>query len=907
MNRASSEFSKIHSFDVVDGLADCSRWYSPMEGPLTRIAKIAVVNSLGAKDLCRILFGSRLLNQHARPFHGRSLLGGQWMRKRGDLHPLAESISDSALEHSCGRWARWIGSDMHFRYCPECLNSGFQSVVYQIDAIQKCPLHDVDIVDSCLECGARTAPYAVTEEVLRSPIHCLHCSSPLGQSWRKGSEMVWWQQQSDIRPLHEMHIWLHQVGRAVLKWPGLDSWLTHVGDGAYHVNKRKAVFSVLANLYPLPTSIKASAPELHVVFGNCEEASILNRAATLHTDELEQRTAIYKSIKRHAYRSHRLNLALGGRDRGGRYKVDWRTDAIVPERVSTSPFEHALLIWQSRFEDGFRSRSLNLGGCTSSASTVLRVGMATWPVNWCTDAASWGRFAYLCMLEDIWTAQQWQSEIAALATPESVATDLYSLPISCRTAWLETYSKWLPRLSSKSEDWSQSISAFQWQVNPGNSRLVTVSLNHQRPHMATIESSDQLVGITAAQAAVGAARHGELGQRPAFAPLESLVAPQNLRGCSLVGGLHGDHSNEIELVRKWTQLAVSDASRKSRIYAAEKLLNWAYFCRHKALSFLTREDFAEFGVFLGNPEPAAWWVCEKSISKGSPRWAPFTGALSQSSRRAVMSVVANLAAWFTEKGYATLFCAHGKRALKNGFANSIGCPNSSISASAGARMTEPEWLCVMRFLYSEPELSSDELVSKLIVELLYFGALSVSEALRLTFANLIPPDSDHSYWTIAVIDGRGQWSRAVQVPPPLGQTLAAWSAMVQPGKVVVDDVADCIGTDRRLLNEFDAQEIHRRIKRVFRESACRALTSEEQSIAPLLMTRTVKSFRGAFSAHLTGIDPLMPGTRPIDGWTISQLAGKSPGPYWRKPGSERLWTIMPLVEPPEVAPEFRSA
>lgn len=710
--------------------------------------------------------------------------------------------------------------------------------------------------------------------------------------------MVSWKQQSNIQPLREMQVWLNQVSQAGVNWPGLDAWLSRASEGAYHIDKRKAVFAVLANLYPLPTSIQASAPELHIVCGDCEETSISNRAATLHPDELDRRTAIYKSIKRHVYKSHKLNLALGGRDRGRRYRVDWRADAIVPKHASTAPIEHALLIWQSRFEDGFRPMSLNARDCASRGATVLRVGMAIWPVNWCTDAASWGKFAHLCMLEDIWTAQQWQLEIAALTPPELVSTDLYSLPNSCRAAWLEAYSKWLPRLSSKSEDWSQSISTFQWQVGPGETKLVAVSLNHGRPHMAPIEANDHVIGFAATPVEATTTRHSEAGHRPAFAPLESLVAPQDLKGSALVGGTHEGHSDEVELVREWTQLAASNASRKTRIYAAEKLLNWAYFCKIKALSSLTREDFAEFGAFLGNPEPAAWWMCGKSARKGTPQWAPFTGPLSQSSRRTMMSVVANLADWFTEKGYATLFCPHGQRALKNGFANSIDCLNSSISASHGSRITEPEWLCVMRFLYSEPALNGDELASRLIVELLYFGALTVSEALRLTFANLIPPDADHSHWTITVIDSRGQWSRSVPAPPPLGQTLAAWSALAQGGEVVVDDVADCINIDRRLLNEFDAQEIHCHIKRIFRESARRAEMPDEQSIAPLLITRTVKSLRGAFSVHLTGIDPLMPGTRPLDGWTISQLAGRRPGPYWRKPGSERLWTVTPRVEPP---------
>lgn len=71
---------------ILSGLVDYRRWARTYEGPYSRACKLGVLNVLGADNLCRMLFGRGLLTSHAKPLHGRSLLGGAWLRETGKQH-----------------------------------------------------------------------------------------------------------------------------------------------------------------------------------------------------------------------------------------------------------------------------------------------------------------------------------------------------------------------------------------------------------------------------------------------------------------------------------------------------------------------------------------------------------------------------------------------------------------------------------------------------------------------------------------------------------------------------------------------------------------------------------------------------------------------------------------------------
>ncbi|WP_082855048.1 TniQ family protein [Paraburkholderia phytofirmans] len=53
----------------------------------------------------------------------------------------------------------WMFSS-RFRFCPKCLAGGFHSFWFQLDCLQQCPVHRVQLVDKCLCCGGRAGNYA---------------------------------------------------------------------------------------------------------------------------------------------------------------------------------------------------------------------------------------------------------------------------------------------------------------------------------------------------------------------------------------------------------------------------------------------------------------------------------------------------------------------------------------------------------------------------------------------------------------------------------------------------------------------------------------------------------------------------------------------------------------------------
>lgn len=65
----------------------------------------------------------------------------------------------------------------YVRFCPVCMESWFHSSIHQLEGLQKCPLHGVDLVSSCPGCGRKIfldgAP-----EYLQQPLYCHGCGRP---------------------------------------------------------------------------------------------------------------------------------------------------------------------------------------------------------------------------------------------------------------------------------------------------------------------------------------------------------------------------------------------------------------------------------------------------------------------------------------------------------------------------------------------------------------------------------------------------------------------------------------------------------------------------------------------------------------------------------------------------------
>ncbi|MGB9989864.1 hypothetical protein [Pseudoduganella rhizocola] len=70
--------------------------------------------------------------------------------------------------------ARWRESS--FRYCPICLEACYHSDLYQCRALTACPLHHVPLSITCYSCGAPTAKYGWSREMINRPYECSRCA-----------------------------------------------------------------------------------------------------------------------------------------------------------------------------------------------------------------------------------------------------------------------------------------------------------------------------------------------------------------------------------------------------------------------------------------------------------------------------------------------------------------------------------------------------------------------------------------------------------------------------------------------------------------------------------------------------------------------------------------------------------
>jgi len=864
-----------------NGLIDCTYWNSTYEGPFTRLAKLGVVNGMNASELCTRLFGRKLLVHHARPFHGRSLISCKWMNTGKNVHSFASSIGNSALEQACGRWAQWISSDLHFRYCPVCLDQGFQSAIFQIDALLQCPVHKTPILNTCTNCGEKTTAYALTEESFRSPMHCHHCLFPLSEAWRCGQDLSLWQVLQDQTPFQDMQRWLTDVVQAKINWPEVDSWYAESGPEVWRESKRTAVFAALASVVPLPHSALVSAQKLHVFKGACESLSDAKTINFLRQDEVDCRTAIYKSIKRNANKNLGLNLAMNDPISENRFKIDWVTAALLPDHHSVDPSEHGLLVWQRRFEE--RAFPASFDGLRTGAGSIkqLRTGILNWPVNWHTDAYTWGKFTYLCLAEDLWTASRLNRELMAdelngLMTPE------FRNDRPGHKAILEGYSKWMSRLSPRLEVWPMSIAAFQWQPNPGQPVLIVFAIDRNRSDVAPIDvKARDSVPIDHAAQGSDATFTTSTG-RPPISPIDRLVAPAGLSGRT------DTRPSDVELVKRWVAESNCESSERSRRSACEKLLNWAYFKKGKAIASLSSTDFTDFSEFLANPEPSTWWITQKATRRAVADWVPFKEGLKQRSRLTVLTLVTEFFKWLSDKDYADLRFAYERRRLDLGKANIGLTAQAPLPTPKFQSLTEAEWLCVMRFLanHSLPDSLPSE--AKLIIELLYYGGLLVPELLNLTDSDIFPPSGTQKYWRIGVVNRKGELRRTVLAPPPLSHSLACWST------ARTFFAAGACGNPEPCF-DVSAITVHRCIKVIFRKAALAASANGQHVEAKLLTIRTALSIRDAFLTHVTGQVPIRRGYISID--MLAALSanmsarGETPGPAWLRPGSERLWTL----------------
>lgn len=115
-----------------------------------------------------------------------------------------------------------------------------------------------------------------------------------------------------------------------------------------------------------------------------------------------------------------------------------------------------------------------------------------------------------------------------------------------------------------------------------------------------------------------------------------------------------ESSNDAGAIACW--LTVQDKKKTRDVYRKEavRLMAWAIMVRHKALSDLVLRDMVAYRKFLEDI-PASWQGKTVRFQNAdgtlNPKWAPFAGQLSVTSRLHAMTVVSALFDWLKNAGY----------------------------------------------------------------------------------------------------------------------------------------------------------------------------------------------------------------------------------------------------------------
>lgn len=322
-------------------------WCGPLEGVFTLAQKYAWANAASVRDM-RCLF--------RMPLSTFDKLTGSNTLLVNATGKQAPRLQSAFLSYWAGDWTRLLASDTHFRYCPACIEYGYQSWICQLAALARCPIHRCELLSACRACGAPTCAYGVTSCAFDKPMRCHHCDSP----WSGTSQIGRWRDSRDLwTGCQELMIWLDWVSRLrerpVVPRTSLgDLWdrAPGLGLGAFAGSRktkaisaayRAAAFEAAQAIAPClarPDSLLSPSNEWRFMRVDMTSSSLTADVAPIRGTDIKP---IYKSFRRQF--EHRY---LHGRRRVARQLREPHKENMSPPKED--PLVRAFMRWRQHFE-----------------------------------------------------------------------------------------------------------------------------------------------------------------------------------------------------------------------------------------------------------------------------------------------------------------------------------------------------------------------------------------------------------------------------------------------------------------------------------------------------------------------------------------------------------------------------
>lgn len=149
------------------------KWLDPYESIVSILWKLARMNRLSGQ-----IITMQLAKTSIDPYEGLCACRSAVDMRR--LH-LAIRLPLDVVRGSLFPDEMLRASSTYFRHCRKCLCRSYHSVMYQIESVERCPIHGDLLEIACHACGAK-APYRLNVSLLGAPYRCGSCGQRYGSS-----------------------------------------------------------------------------------------------------------------------------------------------------------------------------------------------------------------------------------------------------------------------------------------------------------------------------------------------------------------------------------------------------------------------------------------------------------------------------------------------------------------------------------------------------------------------------------------------------------------------------------------------------------------------------------------------------------------------------------------------------
>jgi hypothetical protein len=311
----------------LDGLIWRSQWNASGEGPYTILAKTIHANSIKLSYFKKIFYwkypkGSCLLYPNIR-----SCSNG----------PLASIIENASLHRMSPRYYGELADGRALRYCRMCISTGFQAAIAQIDALDRCPIHNEPHLSNCVQCGEKTPPYNLGHNNELPRLSCWKCGASYGHGGPIENRFDVWAPPFDLHRLDPIHQLLSKINDgSSISWPSLSGWrTTQLLEVDCDVHRRQAVFTLLSQIVSDRSVLQFKSTPNIEIFGPIPVSNV-------------------RPIMWIRHPCYEVPLPWAGNSDANpsMYRNQLRTTSFgvpVPVSPDVPPIIHAQLIWYAQF------------------------------------------------------------------------------------------------------------------------------------------------------------------------------------------------------------------------------------------------------------------------------------------------------------------------------------------------------------------------------------------------------------------------------------------------------------------------------------------------------------------------------------------------------------------------------